>query len=138
MAELILEPYTARLHFRLLHPEPGLDWNRVVAGVLETLADRCEVDGQSIIGHIKGLATFAGGGFLRANVVAPSQPADVAGLAPPGCLEMVFTVNVLVYGLTYAAVAARVAEVAGVVTRRGDVAITVEPVVDDHAPHHHH
>ena len=138
MAELILEPYTARLHCQLLHSEADLDWNRLVAAYLETLAARCEVDGQSVIGHIKGLATFAGGGFLRANVVTPSQPADVAGSAPPGCCELVFTMNVLVYGLSYAAVAAHVAEVTGAITRRGDFALTVEPVVDDHEPHHHH
>ena len=46
--------------------------------------------------------------------------------------------NVLVYGLPYAAIVERVAEAAGEVARRWQVAVTVEPVVEGHAAHHHH
>jgi hypothetical protein len=137
VAELNLEPYTARLHWRLPDPANSLDWNRLLSEYLEALAARCEVDGRSVIGHIKGLATFGDGAFVRANVVTASRPADVAGSVPSGCRDFVFTMNVLVYGLSYADIAAHVTAVAQLVGARWDVAITVRPVIDDHESHHH-
>ena len=97
MAELRLEPYAVQQHWRL----PGADghWEAVLAGYLETLAQRCAAVGQTVIGHIKALALFDDGGYLRVSVVAAGRPATVEGSAPPGCLELELTLNVLVYGL---------------------------------------
>jgi hypothetical protein len=138
MAELIFEPYTARLLWQASRPAPGFSWPGLVAGTLEAVAARCEVEGQTVIGHIKGLATLEDGQYLRANVVAAGQTADLAGAVPSNCTELLFTMNVLVYGLPYAAIAERVIGAAEAVAGPWQVAVTVEPVVEGHAPHHHH
>jgi hypothetical protein len=97
MAELILEPYAVRLHWRL----PAVDgrWEAVLTEYLETLAQGCQAAGVCVIGHIKALALFPGGGYLRVSVVSPGVPAGVEGQAPAGCTELSLALNVIVYGL---------------------------------------
>ena len=138
MAELTLEPYTARLHWHRTDGRPKFDWQRLVADTLERVAVDCEIEGETVIGHIKGLATFPNGGFLRANLVSPELPADVAGAVPIDCPQVVFTVNVLVYGLSHASIAARVSDAAETAADRWGVAVTVEPIDSHNTSHHHH
>ncbi len=102
MAELSLEPYAAVQHWRL----PGADgrWELILAEYLQTLAQRCAASGPAVIGHIKALALFPGGGYVRVSAVAPDIPASVEGKTPSGCTELELTLNVLVYGLERAAI----------------------------------
>jgi hypothetical protein len=66
---------------------------------METLAHRCAETGQGMIGHIKALALFNDGGYLRVSVVSPTLPAGVEGSVPPDCSELMLTLNIIVYGL---------------------------------------
>ena len=102
MAELSLEPYAVLQHWHL----PGADgrWEVILAEYLQALAQRCAASGPAVIGHIKALALFAEGGYLRVSVVAPKIPASVEGKAPSGCTELELTLNVLVYGLERSAI----------------------------------
>ena len=139
MAELNLEPYAAHLHWHMPAGKADHPWERILASFLESLAGCCEVEGQSVIGHIKGLAAFPGGGYLRVNVVSASHPADVAGAAPEDCAELTLTLNALVYGLSYDAVSHCVEEAAAQAAGRWGGSVTVEPLHSQaHAPHHHH
>ena len=139
MAELILEPYAALLHWRLPAGREDYPWDRILAEFLGSLAGCCEVEGESVIGHIKGLATFPGGGYLRANVVSPSHPVDVAGAAPEDCSGLTFTLNVLVYGLSYDAVSDCVEQTASQAAGQWGGSVSVEPLHGQaHEPHHHH
>jgi hypothetical protein len=139
MAELILEPYAAHLDWQMAGTTDGDSWGRMLAGFLETLAAQCEVDDQSVVGHIKGLCTFPGGEFLRVNVVSASHPADVAGMVPEDCHELRFTLNVLVYGLPYQVVSHCVEETAHRTARQWDASVTVSAIHShDHEAHHHH
>jgi hypothetical protein len=98
MDELILEPYAAVLRWHL--PAAGDRWEAILAGYLETLAQRCHASGRCVIGHIKALALFPGGGYLRLSVTAPHLPASVEGQVPPGCTQLDLTLNLIVYGLS--------------------------------------
>jgi len=99
MAELRLEPYAVVRHWQL--PGPEGRWEAILAEYLQTLAERCVESGQAVIGHIKTLACFPGGKYLRLSVVAADLPATVDGAAPCGCTSMDLTLNVLVYGLEW-------------------------------------
>ena len=97
MAELILEPYTVKQRWRLFG-DVG-EWENLVSEFMQTLARRCHETGKGIIGHIKALALFPDGGYLRVSVVSPTLPAGVEGSVPVGCTELLLTLNIIVYGL---------------------------------------
>jgi hypothetical protein len=97
MAELILEPYAINQRWRLFGDADT--WENLISEFMETLARRCHETGKGIIGHIKALALFPDGGYLRVSVVSPTVAAGVEGGVPMGCTELVLTLNVIVYGL---------------------------------------
>jgi hypothetical protein len=148
VAELTLEPYAAQMEWHMpervrgdsLPPSPGADrpWERILAGLLEGLASRADREGETLIGHIKGLATFPDGRYLRVNVVSAGQPTDVEGAAPPGCRGLTFTLNVLVYGLPYARAASLVEESAAEVAAHWGCHVRIYPThTPGHQAHHH-
>lgn len=98
MAELILEPYAVKQRWSL-SGEAGR-WEILIAEYLETLARRCHQAGKCIIGHIKALALFPDGRYLRVSVVTSELPAGVEGSVPANCTELVLTLNVILYGLS--------------------------------------
>jgi len=95
--ELILEPYTLNERWRFFGDAD--QWENLISEFMETLAHRCYETGKAIIGHIKALALFPDGGYLRVSVVSPTLAAGVEGSVPMGCTELVLTLNVIVYGL---------------------------------------
>lgn len=97
MAELTLEPYAAVQHWTI--GQAGLAPEALLKEYLETLARKCQAAENAVIGHIKALALFPDGKYLRASVVAAHLPATLDGAVPPGCAAMEVTLNVLVYGL---------------------------------------
>ena len=98
MADLILEPYTVVQ--RWSQPAASGDWESRLSEYLQTLAQNCaEMDG-AVIGHIKALALFPEGQYLRASVVSADRLATVEGCVPHGFTTLELTLNVLVYGLT--------------------------------------
>jgi hypothetical protein len=97
MAELILEHYA--VNQRWSFSGDAAKWETLISEFLETLARRCHETGKCIIGHIKALALFPNGGYLRVSVVSPTLPAGVEGSVPTHCSELVLTLNVIVYGL---------------------------------------
>jgi hypothetical protein len=97
MEELILEPYTVHQRWRLFGE--GNRWESLISEFMEALARRCHETEKGMIGHIKALALFPDGGYLRVSVVSPTLPAGVEGSVPVGCAELVLTLNVIVYGL---------------------------------------
>lgn len=105
MAELILEPYAISLHWsrpvelQADQSKPDTPWKTVLSRFLEDLAQRCHASGPCVIGHIKALALFPSGGYLRLSVIAPHLPATAEGEAPVDCVSLDLTLNVIVYGL---------------------------------------
>ena len=97
MAELILESYSVKQRWRL--SGDAEKWENLISEFLETLACRCHETGKCIIGHIKALALFPDGGYLRVSVVSPTLPAGVERSASAHGNELVLTLNVIVYGL---------------------------------------
>jgi hypothetical protein len=97
MDELILEPFCTVQRWR--QPVDPLQWETLIADYLQALAQQCQQAGECIVGHIKALALFTDGGYLRLSVVAPHLPASVEGAAPADHYEIDLTLNVIVYGL---------------------------------------
>jgi hypothetical protein len=77
MAELSLEPFAARLRWRLTESQPLEGWQDLMAGLLDELAIACSTSKSHVIGHIKALALLPSGGYLRGSKVSTSYPADV-------------------------------------------------------------
>lgn len=100
MNEMSLEPYSARLNFKMSSPLSDRQWRILLAEYMETLARQCCEERTCIIGHIKGLTEFAENGFLKVSVTSLDQPAEVEGKVPSNISELSFVLNVLVYGLT--------------------------------------
>ena len=124
MAELILEPYTVKQRWRLFGDADR--WENLISEFMETLARRCHEPGKGIIGHIKALALFPDGGYLRVSVVSPTLPAGVEGSVPMGCTELVLTLNVIVYGVERDALERSTRETANHLTKKWKGGITIE------------
>lgn len=130
MAELMLEPFTARVRCCQLTEGPGVPWASVLAECVETLAKRCVEAGPCVVGHIKGVVLFDGGRYLRISAVDADRAADVDGEVPAACRDFVLTLNVLVYGHSWEVIRQLTDEAIGVVGSRvdGQITIEVEPV----------
>jgi hypothetical protein len=97
MTELILEPYAINQRWTASVPAPP--WDALIADYVEAIARRCHEMGPCLIGHIKGLALFDDGGYLRVSVVSPGRPAEKEGYAPTETTSLLLSLNVIVYGL---------------------------------------
>lgn len=97
MDELILEPYAVIQDWHLR--EANGNWESMLGEYLQRIAQRCSASGKCLIGHIKALSIFTDKSYLRISVVAPNIPASIEGKAPPDCVHLELTLNVLVYGL---------------------------------------
>ncbi len=126
MTELILQPYAVKQRWRLsAHAD---QWENLISEFLETLAHRCHETGKGIIGHIKALALFPDGGYLRVSVVSPTVAAGVEGAVPMGCTELVLTLNVIVYGLGRDALERITHETADHLTKKWKGGMTIEAI----------
>ncbi len=96
MTELILEPYAINQRWTAF--VPARSWDRLIADYLEGIARRCQEMGPCLIGHIKGLALFDDGGYLRVSVVSPGRPTQVEGRVPAETTSLLLSLNVIVYG----------------------------------------
>jgi hypothetical protein len=124
MAELILEPYAINQRWRLFGDADT--WENLISEFMETLARRCHETGKGIIGHIKALALFPDGGYLRVSIISPTLPAGVQGGVPMGCTELVLTLNVIIYGLERGALERLTRETADHLTKKWKGGITIE------------
>lgn len=135
MADLILQPYAVVQDWHL----PGTDvhWESVLGEYLQRIAQRCAASGKCVIGHIKALSTFADQGYLRISVVAANIPASIEGKAPPRCVSLELTLNVLVYGLDRNIVEKITLETASEIARqrKGEVHQKNFPHASDHLFH---
>jgi hypothetical protein len=124
MEELILEPYTVKQKWRFFG---GADrWENLIGEFMETLGHRCHKTGKGMIGHIKALALFPDGGYLRVSVVSPTLPAGVEGSVPEGCTELLLTLNVIVYGLARSALERLTRETVDHLTKKWRGEVTIE------------
>ncbi len=126
MAELILEPYAVNQRWRLFGDADK--WDTLISEFLEMLARRCHETGKGIIGHIKALALFPDGGYLRVSVVSPNLPAGMEGTVPANCTELVLTLNVIVYGLERDLLERLTRETADLLSAKLKGGITIEAI----------
>lgn len=127
MAELTLEPYAARLRWHLPSAVASHEWEAILSEYLEALARHCDEAAPCVIGHIKGLALFPNGDYLRISIVSPARPADVEGNASEHYAELTLTLNVLVYGLSRDVLERLAQETAADVASRWGGMVTVGP-----------
>jgi hypothetical protein len=121
--ELILEPYTVIQRWRFFGDAD--QWENLISEFMETLARRCYETGKGMIGHIKALALFPNGGYLRVSVVSPTVAAGVEGSVPMGCTELVLTLNVIVYGLGHDLLEGITRETADCLTQKWKGGVTI-------------
>ncbi len=100
MKEMTLEPYAARLDFKMFSAPSSKEWSLMLAEYMETLARHCNETGPCLIGHLKGLALISNHGFLKISLISPDHPAEVEGEIPENTLELSIVLNILVYGHT--------------------------------------
>jgi hypothetical protein len=126
MAELTPEHYAVNQRW-ILSAADG-QWEALIVEYLETIARRCHETGTCVIGHIKALALFSDGGYLRVSIVSPTLPAGVEGHVPAGCAELVLTLNVIIYGLTRDLLEKIATETAAHLIDKWKGKVTIEPV----------
>ena len=127
MTELILEPFVAKLHFRLTEPAGSMEWKQVLAAYMEDLSRRCTEAGPCVIGHIKGLIVGPDKSYLRISVIDAIRPAESEGELPEESDNLTMTLNVIVYGLPRDRIYYLVRQGMGV-----SPLITVEPIKGEH------
>ena len=98
MKDMILEPYSVGLNFKMGSPMSAAQWGSIISELAETLARRCSETGPCVIGHIKGFAGTPGNGFLKVSVISCDHPADVDAEGADDFSLLTLTLNVLVYG----------------------------------------
>ncbi len=103
-------------------------WETLITEYLETLARRCDETRKCIIGHIKALALFPDGGYLRVSVVSSTVAAGVEGSVSMGCTELVLTLNVIVYGLGRELLEQITRETADHLTEKWRGGVTIETI----------
>ncbi len=137
MSELTLEPHAVQQRWRMPVPLTGRGWHELLIAYLAALARACTTGGSSstagtsgpacsaggVIGHIKLLALFPDGGYLRASAVSPTHPPTSDGQVPDGLDQLSLTLNVLVYGVPREVLATLTLEIAStlVAARAGQV-----------------
>jgi hypothetical protein len=104
MSSLDPLPFAARLHW---HFSGGLylpSWQVLFSLLLEYVAVQCESAGPYVIGHIKALARFPEGGYIRVSTISSTRPpsVEVGGIVPEVSEDLLLTINVLVHGLPLA------------------------------------
>lgn len=96
----VLEPFATRLRFRVDAPLAAADWGELIREFARILCARCATEAGYLIGHIKGFAELAGGGYLRFSAVAAGRAPDVEvrGAQADTFREINVDLNVHVYG----------------------------------------
>ena len=137
MSELALEPYASQQRWQMPAPLAGRDWRELLVAYLAELARACAAapagppggprptgSAGALIGHIKLLALFPGGGYLRASAVSPVHRPTTDGQVPDGLAQLSLTLNVLVYGVPREVLAALARDTASALAapRAGQVA----------------
>ncbi|NLF11531.1 MAG: hypothetical protein GX597_07065 [Anaerolineaceae bacterium] len=138
MSAPVLEPYATQQRWQAAAPLPGREWQALLAGYLAALARACDAAGPCIIGHIKALALFDGGGYARFSAVSAAHPPTVDGSVPDGLDALSLTLNVLVYGLPAARLQDLTWETVAALVEGGAVNVTEEERAETHAHHPHH
>jgi hypothetical protein len=103
MNDLILECYAANQWWNAM--DGDTPWERLIGAYLTAIAVACTAAGSAVIGHIKAVALFSDGTYLRASVVSPDNPAEIEGQVPSGVTELKLSLNVIVYGLDHGTLA---------------------------------
>ncbi len=132
MSNLVFEPFAAEQRWWMPAPFPGRIWQELLAEYLAALARACAGAGPCVIGHLKALALFPEGSYLRISAVSAHHPPTLDGRAPDSLQALDLTLNLLVYGLPRAALARIASEEA---TRLA--ALHGGHVDTHHAAHHH-
>jgi len=94
-----LEPYATQQRWQADEPLPGEAWQALLVAYLAALARACAAAGPCVIGHIKALALFESGEYLRLSAVSAAHPPTVNGCVPDGLATISLSLNVLVYDL---------------------------------------
>lgn len=132
-----LEPYATQQRWAAPTPLAGAEWQALCSEYLAALARACAAAGPCVIGHIKALALFDGGGYLRVSAVSAAHAPTAEGRAPDALAALTLTLNVLVYGLPAATLHAITWETAAALA--GGCGLTVARVPAEHrSPHAHH
>lgn len=98
MKEMILEPYSVQLNFKMDSPMTAGQWGRMLSDLIETLARNCSEAGPCVIGHLKGFARISENYFLRISAISADRPADVEARFSDDISKLSLTLNVMVYG----------------------------------------
>jgi len=132
-----LEPYATQQRWQAAAPLPGREWQAMLAGYLAALARACEAAGPCVIGPIKALALFDGGGYARFSAVSAAHPPTVDGSVPDGLDALSLTLNVLVYGLPAARLQDLTWQTVAALVESAPVTVTEEERARAHAHHPH-
>jgi hypothetical protein len=131
MSTLVLEPYATQQRWQAQAPLTGEAWQELMAGYLGALARACAEAGPCIIGHIKALALFDGGGYVRISAVSATREPTVDGRVPDGLSTISLTLNVLVYGLSATSLQDLTWKAAAALAQARGVTVTEETLRDD-------
>lgn len=134
MAEMILEPYAVNQQWRL--SDPNDTWEDKIREYLETLARRCDETGKCVIGHIKALAIFPNGAYVRGSVISPKYAAQIEGNAPQECRALTLALNLIVYGLERAQLEQITRETAFELAQRWHAEVTIDTILSSPNKYH--
>lgn len=134
----ILEPFAAQLVLRSDREKTWEQWQTLLGQYLDEIGAECASRG--IIGHIKGFSALPGGGYVRGSKTSTQYPADTELVKPelPGALELMWSLNVLVYGLAWNDALSIAKETARSVADRWDVQIDWIKSQGGEHDHHHY
>ncbi len=140
MTNLSLEPYSAVIEWQFQEPLSVTDWQRILSSFLENLAQESSRLDNTVIGHIKGFASFGEDGVLQISVVSAERPATVTTQENLGeeYQHISLTINFLVYGLPFQRARKIVEHSDYVLAKSEQGSITFARISDPSQASHHH
>ena len=103
MQNIELVPFSAQCQWKISENQSIDIWQDLMEQYLKAITKACESIPGNVIGHIKAFAKLPKNGFLQSSVIGSSHSATgrVMERTSGGYSTLDFTLNVLVYGLSF-------------------------------------
>lgn len=137
MIDMILEPCTVRINWRAAKECSPDQWTGLIESFFTILGQKCEKEGNCLIGHIKGLALFEENNYLKVSLTSSKYPPDIQGEISGAARLVEMTVNIIVYGLERASLEKAARESLAEADRAGLFSVEMIPVSKAEHDHKH-
>jgi hypothetical protein len=137
---LILEPLAAQINWTCQTAIGMEEVGEIIRSFIESLTQQCAANENAVIGHIKSLSIFPGGGYLRCSAVSDKLPMDmeISSDSPKNVSIIPLSLNVIVYDLPHSKAKEILFATAGDIASQHNLSVALESVSQPGQDSHDH